>query len=109
MSEHDLGNAIRLWCGEHDVECHHINVGRIKLPNGTYFTTGVPAGWPDLIMLTRKGKVFFVETKYGNGKLREDQIKMIHNLKERNFEVHVVYSMIQFKVLIEDLIKKDYF
>lgn len=41
-----LYKQIMLYCGEHNWLCFHINVGGGKLANGTYFTTGVPKGFP---------------------------------------------------------------
>jgi len=107
--EHALSNRIRLWCGENDILCFHINVGKIKLPSGGYFQTGVPNGWPDLLMMTKNGKIFFVETKSINGTLSDDQAKMISELRERRFEVFVVFTFSQFQDVIDELNKKALF
>ena len=51
-----------IWCGEHDILCHHLNVGQFKLPDGRYFNTGIPKGFPDL-QLIGHGWVAYEETK----------------------------------------------
>jgi len=107
--EHALSNRIRLWCGENDILCFHINVGKIKLPSGGYFQTGVPNGWPDLLMMTKGGKVFFVETKTLTGNLEKDQAIMINELRKRKFEVHIIFTFTQFEYLIEQLKQKAFF
>ena len=107
--EHALSNQIRLWAGSNDVLCFHINVGKFLLPNGFMFDTGAPKGWPDLIFLTKQGKVFFVETKVGNNTLNDDQARLILELRQRKFEVFVIYHYQQFLNAVEELKKKAYF
>lgn len=94
--EHRLSNAIRIYCGKQNWLCFHINVGKIKLKDGSYFTTGVPNGYPDLTIFTDTGTVIFCETKIHPRKPTEDQIKMIENLKARGFKAFVAYSLEEF-------------
>lgn len=73
MKEHNIQNQIRLWCGENDIPCFRCNVGKVKTENGDWFDTGLPKGFPDLLILYNKS-VYFCEIKTLKGKQREDQI-----------------------------------
>lgn len=53
--------------------------------------TGV-AGFPDRLVLTPNGKVFFVELKAPGEKPRKLQLHRISQLKNLNFNVYVVDS-----------------
>ena len=94
--EQVLDKKIMLWCGEHNWLCFHINVGKIKLPNGTYFQTGVPVGWPDLIILTNDCRVMFCETKIHPRKPTPQQLNFINNLNMRGIKAFVAYSLEEF-------------
>ena len=102
--EHRLSNEIRIWCGVHNWLCFHINVGKIRLQDGTYFNTGVPVGWPDLTIITDFGQVIFIETKIKPRKPTDEQIKMLENLRHRGFIAEVVYSKNEF---LKTLLKND--
>lgn len=101
--EHLLSNKIRIWCGEHDWLCFHINVGKIRLNDGTYFNTGVPVGYPDLTIITNNGKVLFIETKIKPRKPTVEQINMLNDLKNRGFIAEVVYDFEEFLRIISPL------
>ena len=77
--EHAIMNSIRLWAGEHNILCFRCNVGKVKiidrLGNIRWFDTGLPEGFPDLILLPGDGKIIFCECKTLKGKQKEDQIK----------------------------------
>jgi len=90
--EHKIMNEIRLWCGQNDILCFRTNVGRVKLPNGYYFDTGLPEGFPDLLVLYN-GTVYFAEVKTPTGKQRPDQINFMNILRERGFIYEVVRSV----------------
>ena len=95
--EHRIMNEIRLWCGQHDILCFRCNVGRVKLPNGYYFDTGLPEGFPDLLILNN-GTVYFTEVKTPTGKQRADQINFQKILEERGFTYVIARS-------VDDIIK----
>jgi len=94
--EHALSKQIMLWCGEHNWLCFHINVGKIKLSDGTYFQTGVPKGWPDLTIITDDGRVIFCETKIHPRKPTQEQINFINMLNARGIKAFVAYSLEEF-------------
>ena len=94
--EHALMNQIKLWCGEHNFLCFHANVGKVRKSDGTWFDTGLPKGFPDLIVFTTNGRIAFVETKIKPRHPSIDQIKFINELKSRKFLATVCYSLDEF-------------
>lgn len=99
--EQALDKNIMLYCGTHDAICFHTNVGKIKFFDENqkkyrYFDTGLPKGWPDLIIITKKGNVFFCETKIHPRKPTMEQIKVITNLTMRGVLAFVCYSLEEF-------------
>jgi hypothetical protein len=105
--EHTLSNEIRLWCGKRDLLCHHINVGKIRLPDGSYFRTGVPKGWPDL-QIIGYGWIAYIETKIWPNKPSKEQKEMIAELNRRRIPATVCYSMSQFVDFIERKLNHEY-
>jgi len=94
--EHNIQNEIRLWCGEHNLLSFRINVGQGFTPDGRPFSTGVPEGFPDLMVLTTTGKLIFVECKTPVGRLRPAQKVLHEEFKKRKFKVIVPRSLEQF-------------
>lgn len=97
--EHRIMNEIRLWCGQNDILCFRCNVGRVKLSNGYYFDTGLPEGFPDLLILY-KGITYYAEVKTLTGKQRQDQIDFQRILTERGFIYKVVRSVNDVKQML---------
>lgn len=91
-SEHAIMNSIRLWCGQHDVLCFRCNVGKVKTADGKWFDTGLPEGFPDLLIL-HKGQCIFCEVKTLKGKQREAQINFMNIIKQRGFIYIVARSV----------------
>ena len=83
--EHNIQNEIRVWCGEHDILCFRCNVGRVKTAYGTYFDTGLPEGFPDLIILPGNNKIIFCEVKTLIGKQRSAQISFQKEVEKRGY------------------------
>jgi hypothetical protein len=94
--EHRLQNEIKLWCGEHNIICLRINVGKVKTVDGRWFDTGLPVGFSDLLLLSADGKATFVETKIKPRKPTEQQIQFIQLMKNRGFNAFVAYSLQEF-------------
>lgn len=104
--EQVLDKNIMLWCGQHNWLCFHTNVGKIKFydekqKKDRWFDTGLPPGWPDLLILTDKGKAIFCETKIHPRKPTQQQIKTINLLVSRGFLAFVCYSIEQFIETVE--------
>lgn len=99
--EQRLDNEIKLWAGMNDFIVFHTNVGKIKFydeKQGMYrwFDTGLPPGWPDLMILSNDGKVSFCETKVRPRKPTPQQLKTIALLNSRGFKAFVAYSLEEF-------------
>lgn len=82
--EHAIMNSIRLWCGEHDILCFRCNVGKVRKADGSWFDTGLPEGFPDLLIL-HKSIAYFVEVKTPTGKQRPDQKRFQEIVESRGF------------------------
>lgn len=100
--EHRLMNEVRLWCGKHDMLCFRCNVGTYLLANGTYMDTGLPVGFPDLLVLTDKGEAVFVECKVKPNKPTKEQLEFLNNVKRRGFKGGVVYGIEDFINLVNE-------
>ena len=82
--EHKIMNEIRLWCGENDILCFRCNVGKVKTVYGDYFDTGLPEGFPDLMILTN-GTIYFCEVKTKTGQQRKAQVAFMNMIRERGY------------------------
>lgn len=100
--EQALDKKIMLYCGKRNWLCFHINVGKFRLPDGTYFQTGVPVGYPDLTILTNDNRVIFCETKIHPRKPTIEQINFIENLRMRGFKAFVAYTLEEFIKEVEN-------
>lgn len=94
--EQRLTKEIMLYCSAKNWLCFHQNVGTIKTNDNRYVRTGLPKGWPDLLIITDKGQALFCETKIHPRKPTADQIKMIDILCKRGFLAFVAYSLEEF-------------
>ena len=94
--EMKLLREIQLYCGQHNFIAFHQNVGSVKMADGRYFNTGLPKGWPDLMILTDKGQAIFCETKVKPNRPTKEQLNTIDVLVKRGFLAFVCYSVEQF-------------
>lgn len=100
--EQYLTKQIMLYCGERNWLCFHTNVGKVLTADNRYFDTGLPVGWPDLLIITDNGKVMFIETKIHPRKPTCEQLAMQKLLRERGFVSETVYSLEEFIVLAKN-------
>lgn len=91
-----LTKQIMLWCGEHNWLCFHTNVGSVLTADNRIFNTGLPVGFPDLLIITDDSRTLFIETKIHPRKPTADQIKCQENLRKRGFISDTVYSLEEF-------------
>lgn len=76
------------------VRLFRANVGRVKLPDGRWFSTGLPKGYPDLCGYHRiSGKAVYIECKLKYNKPSEEQIKFIDEAKAAGALAAVCYSV----------------
>lgn len=96
ITEHNIQNAIRIWCGQHGYLAFRCNVGRVITADGKVFDTGLPNGFSDLLVLGNHGDIYFVECKSANGKQRECQKLFQKIVTERGFKYILAHSLEEF-------------
>ena len=100
--EQKLDKQIMIYCGQKNWLCFHCNVGQVKLADGRYFSTGLPVGFPDLLILTDDNRTIFCETKIKPRKPTQQQLNFIANLNSRGFTAFVAYNFDEFLHFIEN-------
>jgi hypothetical protein len=76
------------------VRLFRANVGRVKLPDGRWFSTGLPKGYPDLCGYHRiSGKAVYIECKLKYNKPSEEQQKFIDEARAAGAIAAVCYSV----------------
>ena len=72
---------------------HRVNVGRVRTPDGRYFSTGVPAGYPDLSGYRRSdGRAVYIECKVKPNKPTPKQLEFISKAREAGCLAGICYS-----------------
>lgn len=94
--EQDLDKQIMIYCGKQGWLCFHTNVGRVITADGRMFNTGLPTGWPDLMIIKPNGIIEFCETKIHPRKPTAEQLKMLKLLADYGFKSYVSYSLDEF-------------
>lgn len=92
MTETDLMNLIRLKLTELGYIVFRANVGTVRLPDGRYFKTGLPAGFSDLFAV-KNGRVCFIEVKVEPNKPTAEQIVFINQMRLKGCVAGVAYSV----------------
>ena len=82
MTESDIQNAIRLRLSEMGFAVFRTNVGKVRMPDGRWFNTGLPKGHPDLYAV-RSGKIYYIEVKTPTGKVSAEQEHFIATMRDR--------------------------
>lgn len=71
--EHIIQNRIREALSPYAI-IFRANVGRIRTPDGRFFDTGLPSGFPDLFGFRKSdGKIIFIEVKAPTGRVSAAQ------------------------------------
>lgn len=109
-SEHVIQNEIQIALSKHQCTVFRANVGKIRLPDGRLFNTGLPNGFPDLFGFRwADGKIFFIEVKNAKGRLRPDQI-VFHKMLQSHTVIHGIARSVEDALMIVDggLVGYDY-
>lgn len=93
MTETDLMNAVMLAATAHDCVIFRTNVGKVRLPDGRWFDTGLPKGHADLYGVKRDGRVFYIETKIAPRKLTKEQCYFLKRMLAQGAHAGVAYSV----------------
>lgn len=101
-SEHAIQKKIQLELSRHQCTVFRANVGRIHTPDGRFFSTGLPKGFPDLFGFRwTDGKIFFIEVKDAKGRPRADQVAFHKMLQSHNI-VHGIARSVHDALMIVD-------
>lgn len=104
-----LTKNIQLLCGQNGWQCHDVNVGGGMLARGGYFKSGLPPGFPDLLILTDDGRTIFIEAKVDRNKPSDVQNIYIKLLRRNGHFADVVWSIEEFQRLIDNNFTKYYY
>ena len=64
MKERNLQAQCMLEASKRHLLCYHFEAVNVRLPSGGYKRSGVPVGWPDLIIICpRTSKTMYAELK----------------------------------------------
>lgn len=85
-------NEIRAWCGQQGILCFRCNVGKVQCIDGTWFDTGLPEGFSDLLILAND-TCYFCEVKTKHGQQRKAQINFQRVVTERGYKYFVARSV----------------
>ena len=92
-TETDIMNEIRLALSAAGHMNFRANVGKVKMADGRWFSTGLPDGFSDLFGFRKTdAKIFFIEVKTQTGKLRKDQERFLTAMNQRGAIVGVARS-----------------
>ena len=92
MNETDLMNEIRLALSKTGFAVFRANVGKFKLNDGRFLSTGLPKGFSDLFAV-KNGRVYFIEVKVKPNKPTGEQLSFIEQMKEKGCGAGVAYSI----------------
>lgn len=92
QEEHNIQNNIRIALAPYAV-VFRANVGSGVTYDGRHFSTGLPKGFSDLFGFRYSdGKIFFMEVKTPQGKLRPEQKHFLEQMKKYGAICGVVRS-----------------
>ena len=92
-TETDIMNEIRLALSAAGHMNFRANVGKVKMADGRWFSTGLPDGFSDLFGFRKTdAKIFFIEVKTPTGRLRKDQERFLTAMNQRGAIVGVARS-----------------
>lgn len=103
--EHKLMNQVRLECSKRGYVVIRMNVfkGILIDPNGNdrYMDSGIPEGFPDLMVLRNDGKACFVETKIHPRKPTKIQLQRQELLRSLGYQAGTAYTVDEAMEIIE--------
>lgn len=79
--EHAVQNEIRIALSQY-ATVFRSNVGKVCTPDGRFFDTGLPKGFPDLFGFRHSdGRIFFIEVKTKTGRVSPEQKNFIEQMR----------------------------
>lgn len=102
VSEHSIQSQIQVELSKHHCTVFRANVGKVRTPDGRFFSTGLPSGYTDLSGFRWvDGKAFFIEVKNSTGKPREDQIRFHRMLASHNIIHGIARSVDDARMIVD--------
>ena len=78
-----------------------VNAGSVKTATGRRFSTGVPAGHPDIYGHRKDGRIFYLEVKVKPNKATDKQEAFIEEARKNGALAGVVYSVNEAVAIVE--------
>lgn len=69
------------------------NVGKVKMADGRWFSTGLPKGHSDLYGFRPDGQIFYIETKVKPYKPTAEQLNFLRVMRESGALAGVAYTV----------------
>jgi hypothetical protein len=92
--EHKLMDDVRIACGKKGMIVVRMNVGTFLDPHdGKPINTGIPVGFPDLMVLCPDGHACFIETKVHPRKPTADQLRVQALLRKNGYRSGTAYTV----------------
>ena len=102
MTESTIQRNIKLYLTRQGFEVFRINVGKFKLNDGRWFSTGAPVGFPDLFAI-RDGKACFFEVKTPKGKASPEQLRFLQRMRDKGCVAEIVRSVEDAEKIIKSI------
>lgn len=95
-----IQNSIRAALEKAGIVIFRTNVGKVRMTDGRWFDTGLPAGHPDLYGFRPSDKqVFYIEVKTKTGRPRKDQV-FFHKVLSKYNVIHGIARSAEDALLI---------
>ena len=101
--EHRLMDEIRLEAGRRGWLAFRMNVGTFYAPDGSHVSTGLPEGFPDLMVVMDGGKVGYIETKVHPRRPTEAQLRVQAALRAHGCPAGTAYTLDEALAILEGL------
>jgi hypothetical protein len=109
MVETDLMHRIMEAVSKRGCLVFRSNVGKVRTPDGRWFDTGLPKGFPDLFgFLPRSGRIFFIECKVKPNKPTPEQVNFLHVARSLGAIAFVAYSIEEVEHALDDAAWADF-
>lgn len=93
MKEMELMHRVMLSAAEEGHKIFRTNVGKVRMPDGRYFDTGLPKGHADLYGFRKDGQIFYIETKIHPRKPTPEQVRFLLAMIDAGAAAGVAYTV----------------
>jgi len=100
--EHKLMNEVRIEMSKRQCLSFRMNVGLYYSMSGDLTQSGLPKGFPDLMILRPDGVACFIETKIHPRKPTPEQLNMQKALRGRGYKSGTAYTVQEAVAIVFD-------